>query len=219
MLALIMIDDLLCQHAETSHSHTLMSSTADASLDMHRPVCWQVAVMSVCGVIAFFMTDLPYYKNAGQYPGTSLSSPYLPVILSMLASYIVAECFFNVRPPTSMGSRVFGAGLGTLLPCTHACPSSCPCWPATSLPSASSMCVASPPPLLALACTNAPCECRPHDNTSPRPSAVTHRSCKHALQHGPAPPATCTCLRSTRFRCYIARTARRAQIYQAGHAP
>lgn len=58
---------------------------------------WQVAVMAVCGVIAFFMADLPYYKNAAQYPGTSLSSPYLPVILSMLASYIIAECFFNVR--------------------------------------------------------------------------------------------------------------------------
>ena len=53
--------------------------------------------MGVCGVIAFFMADLPYYKNAAQYPGTSLSSPYLPVILSMLASYIIAECFFNVR--------------------------------------------------------------------------------------------------------------------------
>ena len=53
--------------------------------------------MGVCGVIAFFMADLPYYKNTAQYPGTSLSSPYLPVILSMLASYIIAECFFNVR--------------------------------------------------------------------------------------------------------------------------
>ena len=53
--------------------------------------------MGVCGVIAFFMADLPYYRNAAQYPGTSLSSPYLPVILSMLAGYIIAECFFNVR--------------------------------------------------------------------------------------------------------------------------
>ncbi|KAK9842492.1 hypothetical protein WJX81_002530 [Elliptochloris bilobata] len=57
-----------------------------------------VAVMAVCGVVAFFMCDLPYYSDAARYPDTHLSSPYLPVILSMLAGYIVAECFFNARP-------------------------------------------------------------------------------------------------------------------------
>ena len=62
-----------------------------------RPGGGQVTVMAVCGVVAFFMADLPYFSDAALYPDTHLSSPYLPVILSMLAGYIVAESFFNVR--------------------------------------------------------------------------------------------------------------------------
>ena len=68
--------------------------------------------MAVCGVVAFFMSDLPYFSDATLYPDTHLSSPYLPVILSMLAGYIVAESFFNVRrhrcPPHSPAQECAG---------------------------------------------------------------------------------------------------------------
>ena len=103
--------------------------------------------MGVCGVIAFFMADLPYYKNAAQYPGTSLSSPYLPVILSMLASYIIAECFFNVRRTARLSHGVLGSMLhypvlGSKLPFPVPGPSPSACWPAISLQSAPSTCAA-----------------------------------------------------------------------------
>jgi hypothetical protein len=70
--------------------------------------------MALCGVVAFFMCGLPFYADAARYPDTVLSSPYLPVILSMLAGYIVSECFFNVRalprPPRLRWSHPCSAG-------------------------------------------------------------------------------------------------------------
>lgn len=42
------------------------------------------------------MSDLSYYSNSEKYPDTYLSSPLLPVALSLLVGYTVAQCFFNV---------------------------------------------------------------------------------------------------------------------------
>jgi len=73
-------------------------------------------VMALCGVVAFFMCGLPFYADAARYPDTVLSSPYLPVILSMLAGYIVSECFFNVRarapPPPPLGRTTAARDMG-----------------------------------------------------------------------------------------------------------
>ena len=58
--------------------------------------CLQLSVCAGCGVIAFLMSDLSYYSNSEKYPDTYLSSPLLPVALSLLVGYTVAQCFFNV---------------------------------------------------------------------------------------------------------------------------
>ena len=42
------------------------------------------------------MSDLPFYTDPTRYPDTYLSSPLLPVILSLLIGYIVASVFFDV---------------------------------------------------------------------------------------------------------------------------
>lgn len=58
-----------------------------------------VAVMWACcaGVIALLMSDMPFYTDPVKYPNNYMSSPLLPVILSLLIGYIVASVFFNVR--------------------------------------------------------------------------------------------------------------------------
>ena len=48
------------------------------------------------GVIALLMTDLPFYTDPVKYPNTYLSSPLIPVLLSVLIGYLVASVFFNV---------------------------------------------------------------------------------------------------------------------------
>ena len=58
--------------------------------------CLQLSVCAGCGVIAFLMSDLSYYSDSVKYPDTNLSSPLLPILLSLLVGYTVAQCFFNV---------------------------------------------------------------------------------------------------------------------------
>ena len=58
--------------------------------------------MHHAGVTALLMSDLPFYTDPTRYPDTYLSSPLLPVILSLLIGYIVASVFFDVsRCPTT----------------------------------------------------------------------------------------------------------------------
>ena len=61
----------------------------------------KLSVMAASGVIALLMSDLDYYSNPATHPGTYISSPLLPVLLSMLAGYIVGAMFFNVSGPCS----------------------------------------------------------------------------------------------------------------------
>lgn len=58
----------------------------------------KLSVMAGCGVVALLMSTLTYYTDPVKYPNTFMSSPLLPVILSLLIGYIVASVFFNVRP-------------------------------------------------------------------------------------------------------------------------
>lgn len=56
----------------------------------------KIAVAAGCGLIAFGIADLPYYRDRAQYPETALSSPIFPVALSILIAYVCAEIFFSV---------------------------------------------------------------------------------------------------------------------------
>ncbi|KAL3136904.1 hypothetical protein ABBQ32_006512 [Trebouxia sp. C0010 RCD-2024] len=56
----------------------------------------KISVTAGCGIIAFLMSDLAYYTDSTKYPATCLSSPLLPILVSLLVGYTVAQCFFNV---------------------------------------------------------------------------------------------------------------------------
>ena len=87
------------------HNYNAPSACSDPLPQMERPVLeaqvflGKLSVMAASGVIALLMSDLDYYSNPAKYPGTYISSPLLPVLLSMLAGYIVGAMFFNVRGP------------------------------------------------------------------------------------------------------------------------
>jgi hypothetical protein len=61
----------------------------------------KLSVMAGAGVIAMLMSTLTYYTDPVKYPNTFMSSPLLPVILSLIVGYIVASVFFNVRSMSS----------------------------------------------------------------------------------------------------------------------
>lgn len=55
----------------------------------------KITIVLASGSIAFLMTDLPAFSQPdSEY---YLSSPVVPVILSLLAAYMVASIFFSVR--------------------------------------------------------------------------------------------------------------------------
>lgn len=54
----------------------------------------KIAVMLGAGVIAFFMTDLDMYTDPAEK--TYLSSPLMPILLSCLSAYFIADIFFQV---------------------------------------------------------------------------------------------------------------------------
>lgn len=56
----------------------------------------KIAVAAASGVVAFAMTELDYYNNASKYPDTYLSSPVLPVAVSIITGFVIAEIFFAV---------------------------------------------------------------------------------------------------------------------------
>lgn len=56
----------------------------------------KLAVAATCGVIAFFLCRLPYYSSPLKYPTTYLSSPFFPVLLSVMCGFVIAQIFFSV---------------------------------------------------------------------------------------------------------------------------
>lgn len=56
----------------------------------------KLAVTAGAGLIAFLMTDLDYYTNEKDYPDTFLSSPLMPIIVSLVVGYVVADLFLEV---------------------------------------------------------------------------------------------------------------------------
>lgn len=78
----------------------------------------QISVTAGCGIIAFLMSDLAYYTDSTKYPATCLSSPLLPILVSLLVGYTVAQCFFNV---SLVGDVLCAAphSLHSLAPCAY----------------------------------------------------------------------------------------------------
>ena len=87
------VDDLQAQHDIVMRKHGC--TDAGARLDKKLFMC-------LSGVIALLMSELPFYTDPVKYPDTYLSSPLLPLFLSLLIGYIVAYAFFNVRDPSAI---------------------------------------------------------------------------------------------------------------------
>ncbi len=55
-----------------------------------------MTIAACCGLIAFGMSELPYYTDGTKYPDTFLSSPVLLVAISIIIGFVVADIFFTV---------------------------------------------------------------------------------------------------------------------------
>lgn len=55
----------------------------------------KITVVAGAGAIAFLMTDLNQYTDVES--DTYLTSPVIPVLLAVVAAYVVASIFFSVR--------------------------------------------------------------------------------------------------------------------------
>jgi choline transporter-like protein 2/4/5 len=56
----------------------------------------KLCVVGGCGVAAFFFADSELYTNPEKHPGTFLSSPVAPIVLTVIIAYICASVFFQV---------------------------------------------------------------------------------------------------------------------------
>lgn len=61
-------------------------------------VAWlaKLAVAAGCAVAALILFDLAYFKDAARFPDTAVSSPLVPVVLTAVLAYIVADTCFQV---------------------------------------------------------------------------------------------------------------------------
>ncbi len=57
----------------------------------------QVSVMAASGVVAFLMSNSPFYTDPVKYPSTFLSSPFAPILLCLFVGYVIGSIFFSVR--------------------------------------------------------------------------------------------------------------------------
>lgn len=56
----------------------------------------KIAVTAACGLIAFGLSDIKYYTDPVNHPDTYLSSPLMPVLVSVLAGYTISNLFLQV---------------------------------------------------------------------------------------------------------------------------
>lgn len=56
----------------------------------------KLAVMASCGIVAFLLADREFYTDPDNHPDSYLSSPLMPILVSMLVGYVVADLFFEV---------------------------------------------------------------------------------------------------------------------------
>ena len=56
----------------------------------------KIAVTAACGLIAFGLSDMKYYTDPVNHPDTYLSSPLMPVLVSVIAGYTISNLFLQV---------------------------------------------------------------------------------------------------------------------------
>ena len=56
----------------------------------------KVAITAACGLLAFGLSDLTYYTEPVNHADTYLSSPLMPVLVSVLAGYTISNLFLQV---------------------------------------------------------------------------------------------------------------------------
>lgn len=64
----------------------------------------KIAVTAACGLIAFGLSDLTYYTDPVNQPDSYLSSPLMPVLISVLVGYTISNLFLQVM--TALGLRL-----------------------------------------------------------------------------------------------------------------
>lgn len=57
----------------------------------------KVAITAACGLLAFGLSDLKYYTDPVGHADTYLSSPLMPVLVSVLVGYTISNLFLQVR--------------------------------------------------------------------------------------------------------------------------
>lgn len=65
----------------------------------------KIAVTTACGLIAFGLSDLKYYTDPVNHPDSYLSSPLMPVLISVLAGYTISNLFLQVRLAVMLSCR------------------------------------------------------------------------------------------------------------------
>eukprot|EP00884_Botryococcus_braunii_P000130 jgi/Botrbrau1/10117/Bobra.20_2s0024.1 len=60
----------------------------------------KVSVMAATGVVAFLMSNSPFYTDPVKYPSTFLSSPFAPILLCLFVGYVIGSIFFSVYEMT-----------------------------------------------------------------------------------------------------------------------
>ncbi|CAG9467592.1 unnamed protein product [Pedinophyceae sp. YPF-701] len=56
----------------------------------------KLAVMGMCALVAFGLSDLDYYSDPDKHPDTVLTSPVLPILISAIVAFVVAQIFFQI---------------------------------------------------------------------------------------------------------------------------
>lgn len=65
----------------------------------------KIAVTAACGLLAFGLSDLTYYTDPVGHADTYLSSPLMPVLISVLVGYTISNLFLQVSHAVSMHDR------------------------------------------------------------------------------------------------------------------
>ena len=61
----------------------------------------KIAVTAACGLLAFGLSDLNHYTDPVNHPDSYLSSPLMPVLISVLVGYTISNLFLQVSRLTS----------------------------------------------------------------------------------------------------------------------
>ena len=57
--------------------------------------------MVSCGMLTFIICDLPFFRDPVTYPDLFLSSKIVPVVATVVVSYLIADVYFQARAPLS----------------------------------------------------------------------------------------------------------------------